>query len=212
MGCVRPSDTEDEEDSHESASVSQAETQQNNVTTICSLNNKRNLDSSLTPSLGKLVDDSILHITQQFIKSNRSISLNQRVFGMVRDLETTPTMDTNSCDEDEAFNIAIAHLWDSLFSNRVSQRGVEMVHYPETEQSVDQRSEQSYSYDGIALYRSFRATTEEKASGDDVLLPKALHMPLPLTLLIWMEIILGKTWLGALHLFMVVIALVLLLD
>lgn len=155
------SDTEDEEESNESVSM-QKELQKDEGNNLSS----RNLNPSFISSLEKIVDLSVLQITQQFIKSSRSVPLNRRIFGMVGYLPPTPLTVNRSC-ADDAVHTTITQMWSRLFSNRVSQRGVEIFNLPPSEHhdgaSEESRSSGiSYSCDGVALFRSFQSNRETK--------------------------------------------------
>jgi len=102
------SDSEDEEDDNESLSMQKEFQEDNDITSLSG-----NLHPNFVSSLEKIVDLSVLEITQQFIKSSRTVPLNQRFYGVVQDL-TPASMATNFCTDD-AIHFGITQMWSHLF-------------------------------------------------------------------------------------------------
>lgn len=155
------SDSEDEEDDNESLSMQKEFQEDNDITSLSG-----NLHPNFVSSLEKIVDLSVLEITQQFIKSSRTVPLNQRFYGVVQDL-TPASMATNFCTDD-AIHFGITQMWSHLFSNRVSQRGVEILNVEQSDNASEENQDNkiSYSCDGVALFRSFRSTFENDETDD----------------------------------------------
>jgi len=121
------------------------------------------LDPDLFSSLEKTVNLAILRMTQHFIKFGRNIPLNKRVFG-ISDYGNPELIARKSFTDETYFN----QVWSRLFSSRVTQRCVEVLNFPTNRPDDRSRKKEktynSYSCDGAALFRSFRFNIHSKVA------------------------------------------------